>query len=73
MAARVFRAEDHRPSVPDGKFRVVLVTSGSVASVKLPLIVAELIKVGSLTYGAAAETSAAQRRTSSADTKDETD
>jgi phosphopantothenoylcysteine decarboxylase len=46
MSSKAFKAEDHRPSAPDGKFRVVLVTSGSVASVKLPLIAAELIKVG---------------------------
>lgn len=42
----VFIAAEHRPAAPDGKFRVVLVTSGSVASVKLPLIAAELIQVG---------------------------
>ena len=40
-----FVSAQHRPAVADGRFRVVLITSGSVASVKLPLIAAELIKV----------------------------
>lgn len=37
-----FVADEHRPSAPDGKLRVVIISSGSVASVKIPFIVAAL-------------------------------
>ncbi|GMK59105.1 hypothetical protein CspeluHIS016_0701200 [Cutaneotrichosporon spelunceum] len=37
-----FVSDDHRPAIPDGKLRVVLVTTGSVASIKMPLIVEAL-------------------------------
>lgn len=42
QARRPFVADEHRPSVPDGKLRVVLISSGSVASIKIPNIVAAL-------------------------------
>jgi phosphopantothenoylcysteine decarboxylase len=44
--ATPFVSADHKLSSTDGRFRVLIITSGSVASVKLPLMVAELIKVG---------------------------
>lgn len=46
-ARKPFISADHRlePGHYDGMFRVVLITSGSVASVKLPLIVGELCRV----------------------------
>ncbi|KAL7421291.1 hypothetical protein Q5752_004176 [Cryptotrichosporon argae] len=34
----------HRPAAPDGRFRVVVVSTGSVASVRVPEIVAGLVK-----------------------------
>lgn len=40
-----FVSADYKPVEYDGIFRVVIITSGSVASVKLPLIVGELSKV----------------------------
>jgi len=40
-----FISAEHKPVEYDGIFRVVMITSGSVASVKLPLIVGELSKV----------------------------
>lgn len=39
---RPFVAADHRPTDADGRFRVVLISSGSVASVKIPNIVNKL-------------------------------
>lgn len=39
-----FVSADYRPEQPDGRFRVVLVSTGSVASVKIPLIVEALKK-----------------------------
>ncbi|TXT10820.1 hypothetical protein VHUM_02325 [Vanrija humicola] len=39
-----FVSAEHRPERPDGRFRVVLVSTGSVASVKIPLIVEALKK-----------------------------
>lgn len=42
VRSKPFAADDHRPAAPDGKLRVVLVTSGSVASIKMPLIVEAL-------------------------------
>jgi phosphopantothenoylcysteine decarboxylase len=39
-------AAAHRPTQPDGIFRVLLISSGSVASIKVPLMVAALQKVG---------------------------
>lgn len=44
-AQKPFISADYKPVEYDGIFRVVIVTSGSVASVKLPLIVGELSKV----------------------------
>lgn len=41
-----FVSADERPESHDGVFRVVLVSSGSVASVKVPEIVGALTKVG---------------------------
>src|SRR5690348_3247603 len=41
-------AAAHRPAQPDGIFRVLLVSSGSVASIKVPLMVAALQKVGQI-------------------------
>lgn len=45
-ASKPFVSADHKPESYDGVFRVVVITSGSVASVKLPLIVGALCKVG---------------------------
>jgi phosphopantothenoylcysteine decarboxylase len=42
IRSKPFAADDHRPASPDGKLRVVLVTTGSVASIKMPLIVEAL-------------------------------
>ncbi|BEI89909.1 uncharacterized protein CcaverHIS019_0212710 [Cutaneotrichosporon cavernicola] len=42
IRSRPFASDDHRPASPDGKLRVVLVTTGSVASIKMPLIVEAL-------------------------------
>lgn len=44
-ARKPFISADYKPVTYDGIFRVVIITSGSVASVKLPLIVGELSKV----------------------------
>lgn len=46
-ASKPFVSAHHRPEtgVYDGVFRVVIITSGSVASVKLPLIVGALCRV----------------------------
>lgn len=46
-ASKPFVSAHHRPAEGDydGVFRVVVITSGSVASVKLPLIVGALCKV----------------------------
>jgi len=44
-ARKPFISADYKPVEYDGIFRVVVITSGSVASVKLPLIVGELSKV----------------------------
>jgi hypothetical protein len=46
-APKPFVSADYKsdPDEYDGVLRVVIITSGSVASVKLPLIVGELIKV----------------------------
>ena len=46
-APKPFVSADHRPEPGDydERFRVVIITSGSVASVKLPLIVGALCKV----------------------------
>ena len=44
-ATKPFISAEHKPVEYDGIFRVVIITSGSVASVKLPLIVGELSKV----------------------------
>jgi hypothetical protein len=44
-ARKPFVSADYKPVEYDGIFRVVIITSGSVASVKLPLIVGELSKV----------------------------
>lgn len=46
-ARRPFVSADNRPAKPDGKFRVVLVATGSVASVKVPDMVGSLSKVSS--------------------------
>ncbi|KAL1408696.1 hypothetical protein Q8F55_005509 [Vanrija albida] len=43
-ARKPFASADHRPEHADGRFRVVLVSTGSVASVKIPLIVEALKK-----------------------------
>ncbi|RXK35027.1 hypothetical protein M231_07730 [Tremella mesenterica] len=43
-SGRPFVSADHRPSRPDGIFRVLLITTGSVASIKAPDIVAALAK-----------------------------
>lgn len=43
-----FVSADHRPDQPDGKLRVVVITTGSVASIKLPNIVAELCADGNV-------------------------
>ncbi|RSH77710.1 uncharacterized protein EHS24_003277 [Apiotrichum porosum] len=43
-ARRPFVSADNRPAKPDGKFRVVLVATGSVASVKVPDMVGSLSK-----------------------------
>jgi phosphopantothenoylcysteine decarboxylase len=40
-----FVSAEHRPEHHDGRFRVVLITSGSVASVKMPDIVGALSRV----------------------------
>lgn len=45
-ASKPFVSARYKPDSYDGVFRVVLITSGSVASVKLPLIVGALCKVG---------------------------
>lgn len=45
---RPFAAAEHRPESSDGKLRVVLVSSGSVASVKIPNIVSELRADGNI-------------------------
>jgi hypothetical protein len=45
---RPFVSAEHRPDRKDGVFRVVLITSGSVASVKMPDIVGALSKVSYL-------------------------
>ncbi|TXT05855.1 uncharacterized protein COLE_07175 [Cutaneotrichosporon oleaginosum] len=42
IRSKPFASDDHRPAAPDGKLRVVLVTTGSVASIKMPLIVEAL-------------------------------
>lgn len=42
IRAKPFAAEDHLPAAPDGKLRVVLVSSGSVASIKIPNILEAL-------------------------------
>lgn len=42
IRAQPFAADDHLPAMPDGKLRVVLVSTGSVASIKMPLIVEAL-------------------------------
>jgi hypothetical protein len=42
---RPFVSAEHRPEVADGRFRVVMISSGSVASVKIPDIVGGLSKV----------------------------
>ena len=46
-ASKPFVSADHRPEAGDydNTFRVVIITSGSVASVKLPLIVGRLCRV----------------------------
>jgi hypothetical protein len=44
-APKPFISAEHKPVKYDGIFRVIIITSGSVASVKLPLIVGELSKV----------------------------
>ena len=45
---RPFVSADHRPAEFDGIFRVVLISTGSVASVRVPNIVGELSKVGTI-------------------------
>ncbi len=40
-----FVSANERPEKPDGVFRVVIISSGSVASVKIPEIVGALSKV----------------------------
>lgn len=40
-----FVSAQNRPEQPDGIFRVVIISSGSVASVKIPEIVGALAKV----------------------------
>ncbi|OCF60654.1 phosphopantothenoylcysteine decarboxylase [Kwoniella mangroviensis CBS 10435] len=47
-SARPFVSADNRPSEPDGIFRVVLITSGSVASIKAPDIAAALSQSGDI-------------------------
>ncbi|OCF40317.1 phosphopantothenoylcysteine decarboxylase [Kwoniella heveanensis CBS 569] len=47
-SARPFVSADHRPAAPDGVFRVVLITSGSVASIKAPDIVTALSRAGDI-------------------------
>ncbi|WVW83934.1 hypothetical protein I302_105957 [Kwoniella bestiolae CBS 10118] len=47
-SARPFVSADSRPSEPDGIFRVVLITSGSVASIKAPDIAAALSQSGDI-------------------------
>ncbi|WVR07056.1 hypothetical protein IAU60_004095 [Kwoniella sp. DSM 27419] len=44
--ARPFVSADYRPATPDGRFRVVLVASGSVASIRVPDIAAALSRTG---------------------------
>ncbi|WVQ80731.1 hypothetical protein IAT38_002836 [Cryptococcus sp. DSM 104549] len=46
--ARPFVSASNRPDQPDGIFRVVLITSGSVASIKIPDIVGALVKSGNV-------------------------
>ncbi|ORX36609.1 flavo protein [Kockovaella imperatae] len=41
-ARKPFVCADHKPQRPDGRFRVVIISSGSVASVKIPDIVGSL-------------------------------
>ncbi|WVQ67630.1 uncharacterized protein L199_005833 [Kwoniella botswanensis] len=48
QSARPFVSADNRPSEPDGIFRVVLITSGSVASIKAPDIAAALSQSGDI-------------------------
>jgi phosphopantothenoylcysteine decarboxylase len=43
--SKPFVSADYKPDEFDGIYRVIIITSGSVASVKLPLIVGELAKV----------------------------
>lgn len=45
---RPFVAADHKPAEYDGVFRVLLISSGSVASVKIPDIVGALSRVSLL-------------------------
>ncbi|WWC70181.1 uncharacterized protein I206_104130 [Kwoniella pini CBS 10737] len=47
-SARPFVSSDNRPSEPDGIFRVVLITSGSVASIKAPDIATALSNSGEI-------------------------
>jgi len=43
--ATPFESARHRPEIPDGILRVVIISSGSVASIKIPEIVGALYKV----------------------------
>ncbi|WVF71395.1 hypothetical protein IAT40_006199 [Kwoniella sp. CBS 6097] len=45
---RPFVSANYRPMAPDGLFRVVLITSGSVASIRAPDIVAALSRAGDI-------------------------
>lgn len=42
IRSKPFAADDHLPAMPDGKLRVVLVSTGSVASIKMPNILEAL-------------------------------
>ena len=44
-----FVSKDNRPGRPDGRYRVVLISSGSVASIKVPDIVGSLARVSEMT------------------------
>lgn len=41
-----FESSRYKPEIPDGIFRVVIISTGSVASIKIPEIVGALSKVG---------------------------
>jgi phosphopantothenoylcysteine decarboxylase len=42
---RPFESGRYKPEIPDGIFRVVIISTGSVASIKIPEIVGALSKV----------------------------